>query len=97
MQTLAAELVRFAHAATASPEMRETVAKALRMALAVVDPSLANRRRELATALDRLADELIILGDRAEWLAMNARLMTPPAPATPAPRRSTPADTSRRA
>lgn len=77
MQALTIELVRLAHAATTSPESRTAMASALRSALAVVEPVATGSRRDIAGALETLADDLIILGDRAEWIAATVRLMMP--------------------
>lgn len=78
MTALMTELVRLAHVAAASPAQRAEVATGLRMALAIVEPTSLTAASMVAQ-LEDIAGGMIVLADRAEWLAEAARaLMTQP-------------------
>lgn len=75
MQVLAGELIRLAHHVSGGPDAAPFAA-ALRAALAIVQPGHACASCSLAPALDDLAGSLVMLADRAEWMAERASSFT---------------------
>ena len=90
MQNFCVELVRLAHhVATSSPEKSELLSVSLRAALEIVDPGTKVIAGPIVLRmvehLDDLAGKLVVLGDRAEWMAEQAKAVTttPPPPELP--------------